>query len=307
MATSPAFQIYPNDWLGSASIQLMSAEQERGYLRLLFRQWQDPTCTLPDDQEKLSKWSLMGEGWFKGGSDFVLENFEPHPTLKGRIYNKRLYKEFEKQAEWRRKSAEGGVKSAASRRSRINHHSTTLQPPFKGGSQMVPTKGQPKGNIAVFSFQSSDITDLAQSDKVKGGSRVVQPTDSPSARGNIELSEAQKNRVYDLWLSAFKSRHRIKYKMTGKDWSAVKSLGEMFKDDERKELREIFKLYLQDQDKYLVSLGWPLAAILDRINRYRKSAAYAYSKKQEDLDNEPVQATEPDELPSNGKTGKEAH
>jgi uncharacterized protein YdaU (DUF1376 family) len=55
----PYFPFYPDRWLSSSRIDLMSAEEERGYLRLLLRSWGMPDCTLPDDKNKLLKWSLL--------------------------------------------------------------------------------------------------------------------------------------------------------------------------------------------------------------------------------------------------------
>jgi uncharacterized protein YdaU (DUF1376 family) len=55
----PYFPMYPDRWLSSSRIDIMSAEEERGYLRLLLRSWGMPDCTLPNDPSKLLKWSLM--------------------------------------------------------------------------------------------------------------------------------------------------------------------------------------------------------------------------------------------------------
>lgn len=139
----PAFQFYASDWLGSTRIALMTAEQERGYLRLLLHCWNDPTCSLPDDDSILSKLSLMGEGWFKGGSALVRECFTPFADQPGRITNKRLLEVRQKNDEWREKSSLGGKKSAEARKqtglTSNKQKSRVVEPPY------VP-KAQPNGN-----------------------------------------------------------------------------------------------------------------------------------------------------------------
>lgn len=136
----PAFQFYASDWLGSTHIALMTAEQERGYLRLLLHAWSDPTCSLPDDDEVLSRLSLMGEGWFNGGSQLVRECFTKDARDARRIVNEKLLKVRESQDEWRRKSALGGRRSGASRRKAKAAQGLT---DTKGGSTTVGSKREP--------------------------------------------------------------------------------------------------------------------------------------------------------------------
>lgn len=133
-----AFLMHPNDWLSSTKISLMTPAQEGAYIRLLCHAWNDPDCSLPDDDTQLAMLSRMGEGWLKGGSALVRSCFEPHPTKPGRLHNKRLTAERAKCNSWSEKSRLGGLKSAESRRSESKGGT-------KGGSTTVPTKGQPTG------------------------------------------------------------------------------------------------------------------------------------------------------------------
>src|SRR5262249_53485961 len=93
---APAFQFYANDWLSSPRIMLMSAAQEGAYIRLLCIAWNDPDCSLPDDDEQLAILSRLGEGWFNGGSTLVRKCFNQHPEKPGRLVNLRLLEEREK-------------------------------------------------------------------------------------------------------------------------------------------------------------------------------------------------------------------
>lgn len=140
MADCPWFYFFPSDWLGSNKRAVMSLEQQGAYVNLLARQWSEPTCSLPDDDEVLAALSEMGEGWLKGGSQLVRKCFPPHPTLRARIANPKLLELRAERDEWVEKSREGGRKSAAARKKGQK----------KGGSTTVPTttptKRQPKGN-----------------------------------------------------------------------------------------------------------------------------------------------------------------
>jgi len=144
MSKSPAFQFYPDHYLSSESVQLMTLEQQGAYMRLLCYDWLKDG--LKKDGDRLAALSGLNEGWFKGGSTIIQECFIAHPNKEGYITNPRLLKEREKQQKWREKSSAGGKKSAASRR-----RSKTL----KGGSQMVQTKTQPTPNS--ISISSSTI------------------------------------------------------------------------------------------------------------------------------------------------------
>ena len=52
---SPAFQFYPNDWLSSQNITLMTPAEEGAYIRLLCYAWADPDCSIPNDDEILAR------------------------------------------------------------------------------------------------------------------------------------------------------------------------------------------------------------------------------------------------------------
>lgn len=141
---TPAFQFYPNDWLGSTHIMLMSPAEEGAYIRLLAIAWNSPDCGLPDDDAQLAILSRLNEGWFNGSSSKVRQCFF---SKNNRLFNKRLISERKKQEEWREKCRVGGIASGKSRRSQEKAGEGLL----KGSS----TKDELKGNSSVFSLQSS--------------------------------------------------------------------------------------------------------------------------------------------------------
>jgi uncharacterized protein YdaU (DUF1376 family) len=108
---SPSFQFYPDAWLSSTDVQLMSPAEEGAYFRLLCHAWMSEDCGLPVDDEALSVLSRLGAKWAKSGPR-ILKKFD---RIGDRLFNPRLVEERQKQIEWRGKSSDGGKKSAASR------------------------------------------------------------------------------------------------------------------------------------------------------------------------------------------------
>lgn len=141
MAKSPAFQFYPNDWLSSPHVALMTPEQEGGYIHLLCYDWANDG--IPDDDKLLAALSRLGEGWLNGGSTVVKERFNQHPTKAGFLTNRRLQEERERQEIWREKSRQGGIVSGKTR----TYNKT------KGGCQMV----EPNANSSSSSSSSSSV------------------------------------------------------------------------------------------------------------------------------------------------------
>jgi uncharacterized protein YdaU (DUF1376 family) len=144
--------MFVSDWLGSNRRALMTLEQQGAYMNLLCRQWADPDCSLPDDDNALARLSEMGEGWLKGGCHLVRKCFPKHPTQSGRIANARLLEIRAERDRWTQKSSEGGKKSAKARRAKAARtRSCGNAGGTKGGATTLgtkhPTKRQPNGNL----------------------------------------------------------------------------------------------------------------------------------------------------------------
>jgi uncharacterized protein YdaU (DUF1376 family) len=150
MSRAPAFQFYPADWLSSPRVTTMTPAEEGAYIRLLCYAWADLDCTIPDDDTELAKLSRLGEGWLNGGSTTIRKCFEPHPKRPGRLFNTRLMEERKKQDAWRRKSREGGKRSAEIRVLHAKEKATVLEGCFIGGSRVV----EPQANSSSPSSSS---------------------------------------------------------------------------------------------------------------------------------------------------------
>ena len=102
----------------------MNLEQTGAYIKLLCYCWNNNGLT--NEQEELKEMCGNPENWdkiWKKVSRCFYEN-------SGKLYNKRLDKEREKQEFWKEKSKEGGIKSGKSRREKVktNHPSLKNEP-----------------------------------------------------------------------------------------------------------------------------------------------------------------------------------
>ena len=110
---APAFQFYPDAWLSSTDITLMTPAEEGAYWRLLCHEWLQPDCGLPDNDQELAVLSRLDDQWEHGSGAKIRRKFR---AQNGRLYNDRLFEERKKQEEWAKKSAKGGRKSAAAKK-----------------------------------------------------------------------------------------------------------------------------------------------------------------------------------------------
>ncbi len=121
----------------------MTLEEEGAYIRLLASCWQHGS--VPSDPGQAAR--LIGKGASTTVAATVLAMFIPGET-PGRLVHDRLEAERAKQAEWRRKSSLGGIKSGEVR--------------SKGGSTVVQPPYEPKGNtpssVSGLLFSDSDLS-----------------------------------------------------------------------------------------------------------------------------------------------------
>jgi uncharacterized protein YdaU (DUF1376 family) len=127
MTKSPAFQFYPDDFLGSPKVRAMTTEEIGAYLLLLCLDWNGNGFEY--DEEELARACNLSVERFRTAWKRISRCFV---EKKSRLYNPRLEAERRKQREWRRKSSRGGKLSAQRR--------------LKGGSRVVEPPGQPNAN-----------------------------------------------------------------------------------------------------------------------------------------------------------------
>lgn len=142
MTKSPAFQFYPDDFMGGKA-GMMTPEQTHVYIWLLCLDWNQHG--FEHDVTALSRWCRVSPAVFRKAWAIVKDSFA---FSEGKWFNERLQKEREKQEAWREKSAKGG--------------STKRQPPLqpKGNhpSDLVEECLQPEGNTPLPTPVSTTTT-----------------------------------------------------------------------------------------------------------------------------------------------------
>ena len=83
----PDMPFMVNDWLSSTAVACMTPAQEGGFLRLLLHAWNDPDCTVPDDDKALATLSRLGKEWDRGSGRVIRSMFLPDLARGGRLFN----------------------------------------------------------------------------------------------------------------------------------------------------------------------------------------------------------------------------
>jgi uncharacterized protein YdaU (DUF1376 family) len=115
---SPAFQFYPNDFLGSTKVQQMSATEVGAYVLLLCACWLDGS--IPSDTARLARIARMKEAQFARVWSHLLK--ECFAERGDRFINTRLESERKKQTDYRKKQ-----KDRADKRWESHGNATALQ------------------------------------------------------------------------------------------------------------------------------------------------------------------------------------
>lgn len=137
--TSPAFQVYPADYLADINTMLMTIEEEGCYWRLMLTCWREGS--LPNDPDALAQLC-------KGVKPTLLVMSCFQVDSHGMLRHPRLDKERKKQQEWITKSRDAGYKSAAKRWGYKRNKQVT------NPTEMVTPNGNQSGNQTV-TLQSS--------------------------------------------------------------------------------------------------------------------------------------------------------
>ncbi len=167
---SPAFQFYPNDWISSRSVRLMTAEQKGWYISLICEAWMsEDQGTLPDDSELLKR--LVGATGCKENEwQLVINNFV---SKNGRLINERLVKEKSKQENFSKHQSESGKAGARKRWGRYGN----------------PIKSPMANHSSSSSSSSSEgkTTKKITSKQLESIARMVRPNGASNSKANENL------------------------------------------------------------------------------------------------------------------------
>lgn len=110
----PAFMFYPDDFASDGKVESMTTEGVGCYILLLCKAWREnPPATLPNDDRLLARWARVSDQRWTDLRVEVLSTFDTCDD--GRLVQKRLRREYDKQASKRRQHSKSGKLGAASR------------------------------------------------------------------------------------------------------------------------------------------------------------------------------------------------
>jgi uncharacterized protein YdaU (DUF1376 family) len=134
---SPAFQFYPDDFLGSSKVAVMTPTEIGVYVLLLCMDWNGHGITY--NPKLLARYCRVTEAEFVEAWEVVGQCFE---ELDGKLYNPRLIREREKQAAFRAKQKAASDARWDSHRNatgipRVSSPSPTPAPATTGGRKRL--------------------------------------------------------------------------------------------------------------------------------------------------------------------------
>lgn len=182
------FPFYPNDFLSSSKVALMTNEERGGYILLLCHEWNDPQCSLPDDDVAVRKLSQL-----IGDLELVKSCFI---RKRGRLVNERLHNEWIKAKEHKELSSLHG-KQGAMKRWMATPLATPLATPSQNYSSSPSPLPSPLSSSSSSSSESESEKEVKTSREVRKPSRVVNG-DAVSTKSWEAYSQAYHSRYHVL-------------------------------------------------------------------------------------------------------------
>lgn len=204
---TPAFQLYPGDFLSSPDVQMMTTVEVGAYCLLLFNAWiiTDRPGYLPNNERKLQRLSKLSDKDWKRVKDVLLEKFIV--TEDGKfLFNKRLATEYTKQEARRLRLAENGKKGG--------------RPPK---NEDIPEK--PKDNLQVISEEPTLEPEAKQGERLSISSSI-----SSSKEDSVVPQKPPKPlTLHQSAIAAFNLEYRSKFDtdyifQAGKDGKAISTI-----------------------------------------------------------------------------------
>jgi uncharacterized protein YdaU (DUF1376 family) len=242
---APAFQFYAADYLADINVQLMTMEEEGCYCRLMAYCWREGS--LPADPDTLAS---LCKGTVP--SDRIMSCF----TIRdGRLVHKRLEEEREKHAEWRKKCAKGG------RRSARKPKTLKAQSAEQGSSTTV-------SRVVEVNEQGSSTLHL-QSSSSTSSSKI---NNKPPSEVTLlkQFIESEYLNARSIPLVSDKS-----------DWIAIANLLKSLKGKAPTEqIKKAWTIFLRSTDEFHRKQGHPLRYWATNINPFLSEAQAEENKQQ---------------------------
>lgn len=249
MNKSPAFQLYPSEFLSDENVVMMTNQEVGCYIKLLCYCWQEKS--IPSDIKKIAKLCkeddpTMAQLWLSLSSCF-----SPAIATADRLINPRLERERKKQEEFKKERSESGKKGAEARYGKAEKSSSSaiaqvsgepmandssLSPsPFlspidkvkdKGSPPCIPPKGKPPTN--THKRACGIPTDFSLSDSLRSWSIKTGPAlDITAELDQFTDHHLAKGSLMKNWDAAFRTwiRNAIKFSKGGNNSRPKTSIG----------------------------------------------------------------------------------
>ena len=148
----PYFNFYVDDFSSDGNVEAMTTEEVGAYILLLCKAWrEEPTASLPNDDRTLARWARLTGAQWEANKAAVLRPFSLRAD--GRLYQKRLRKEYEKLQDSRRRKSEA-ASSAAKERWDRELHANALQTQCDRITDAMPADAISEPNNKDFPSES---------------------------------------------------------------------------------------------------------------------------------------------------------
>ena len=192
---APAFQLYPQDFISSLDVQMMSAAEVGAYCLLLFNSWtQARQGYLPNDEAQLRYISRLSAEEWKQSKKKLLAKFTVTPDKKFR-FNPRLVSEADKRCQFLERQAENGKRGGRPRKD-------AAEAPLKADfteTQNNPSLSQP---LEVANPTESSSTSTSTSTSIERSTNADSAT--PSSAAAALKADKEKEKELDFlafWLA----------------------------------------------------------------------------------------------------------
>lgn len=209
MAKYPALPLFTDAYM--ADTRHLTTAQHGAYLLLLMTAWRMPECSLPDDDDFLSRITGMDKRTWNRNKDIIMAFWkldEKQKWCQGRLKDERNYVE-----QLSNKNSEAGKASALKRKER---DSTT-----------VPTKQQPDFNPHTHTLpiiKDNTIVLSKKPEKLKKATRLLETWELEQEEGEwaeaqglkYEEVKFQEAKFKDYWIGTGKAK--VDWKATWRNW-----------------------------------------------------------------------------------------
>lgn len=264
---APSFQFYPDKWLvDTRRLEWQTKGIFFDLLSVIWMQFQG-TCSIPDDPKYIAReLGCSVEEWEKARAEILWEH-RPLLTIEsGGLFSNGLWKEREKQLDFRNKQSENGS---------------------KGGRPKNPNKG------LANDLKASKAVGYSGLSQTKAKKSSPSPSPSPSLISNKEYiaTKGRTHKILQFFLEAHKEIRGVDY-IVGSWKSEAGASAQLqlkipnFDTDGFDSCKLAINAYLRSDDEYTQNSGYSFLLFCSQIQRWMQAARTAAIQRKSDSEYE---------------------